>query len=105
MKEKLASVTPLVEDLRRKKEERMRQFTDTRFQIEKISREISGYGHNNSEVENTVNLDEADLSLRKLAEYETRLHTLQREKVIWSKFISKIIFSFFDVMFLVARLN
>lgn len=72
----------------------MRQFTDTRLQIEKISREISGYGYNNSEVENTVSLDEADLSLRKLAEYETHLRTLQREKVIWSKVISKNVFFF-----------
>ncbi|KAI4302120.1 hypothetical protein MLD38_037906 [Melastoma candidum] len=57
-----------------------RQFTDTKLLIEKIAREISGYGYNNSKEENTISLDVADLSLRKLAEYETCLRTLQREK-------------------------
>ncbi|XP_042942749.1 65-kDa microtubule-associated protein 6-like [Carya illinoinensis] len=58
LKEKLASVTPLVEELKMKKEERMKQFADTKDK----------------------ELDEQDLSQRKLAEYQTQLHTLQKEK-------------------------
>lgn len=81
MKEKLASVTPLVEELKIKKEERMKQFADTKAQIEKISGEISGYNHFNNGVIRTLELDEQDLSIRKLTEHQTHLHTLQKEKV------------------------
>ncbi|KAL0302733.1 UNVERIFIED_CONTAM: microtubule-associated protein 6 [Sesamum angustifolium] len=45
LKGQLASVTPLVEDLKLKKEERIKQFADIKSQIEKITCEISGYGH------------------------------------------------------------
>ncbi|KDP38177.1 hypothetical protein JCGZ_04820 [Jatropha curcas] len=80
LKEKLACVTPLVEDLRMKKEERMKQFTDIKAQIEKISGEISGYNHLNNSLMSSLTLDEQDLSIRKLNEYQTHLHTLQKEK-------------------------
>ncbi|KAK9276656.1 hypothetical protein L1049_006192 [Liquidambar formosana] len=80
LKEKLASVTPLVEDLRMKKEERMKQFSDMKAQIEKISGEISGYNHLNSALINSLTLEEQDLSLRKLTEFQTHLRTLQKEK-------------------------
>ncbi|RAL47873.1 hypothetical protein DM860_011458 [Cuscuta australis] len=79
LKEQLASITPLVEDLKLEKEERLKQFTDVTTQIEKITAEISGYG----EVINamsSLNLEENDLSLRKLTEYQTRLRALQNEK-------------------------
>lgn len=82
MKEKLASVAPLVEDLRVKKEERMKQFSDIKAQIEKISGEISGYNHLNNAPVSSLTLDEHDLSVRKLTEYQAHLHTLQKEKVI-----------------------
>lgn len=81
MKEKLASVTPIVEDLKVKKEERMKQFADIKAQIEKISMEISGHSHVNDDMISTIKLDEQDLSLRMLTEYQTHLRTLQKEKV------------------------
>ncbi|XP_010271124.1 PREDICTED: 65-kDa microtubule-associated protein 6-like isoform X2 [Nelumbo nucifera] len=80
LKEQLASITPLVEDLRMKKEERMKQFADIKAQIEKITGEISGYTHLNGVVTRTLNAEEQDLSLRKLTEYQTHLHNLQKEK-------------------------
>ncbi|GAV58115.1 MAP65_ASE1 domain-containing protein [Cephalotus follicularis] len=80
LKEKLASVTPLVEDLRARKEERIKQFADIKAHIEKISAEISEYNPLNSAKISSLNLDEQDLSLRKLTEYQTHLHTLQKEK-------------------------
>ncbi|XP_065855901.1 65-kDa microtubule-associated protein 6-like [Euphorbia lathyris] len=80
LKEKLASVSPLVEDLRMKREERMKQFADIKAHIEKISGEISGYNNLNSAWMTSVSLDEHDLSVRKLNEYQTHLHTLQKEK-------------------------
>ncbi|KAJ7942785.1 65-kDa microtubule-associated protein 6 [Quillaja saponaria] len=80
LKEKLAYVTPLVEDLKMKKEERLKQFADIKGQLEKISGEISGYQHVNNDVVSSVVPEEQDLSLRKLNEYQTHLRTLQTEK-------------------------
>ncbi|KAA8532413.1 hypothetical protein F0562_032449 [Nyssa sinensis] len=79
LKEQLASVMPLVEDLKLKKEERVKQFAEIKAQIEKITREISGYSHQINAV-GSLDLEEQDLSLRKLTEYQTHLHTLQKEK-------------------------
>ncbi|KAK4403224.1 microtubule-associated protein 6 [Sesamum angolense] len=79
LKGQLASVTPLVEDLKLKKEERIKQFADIKSQIEKITCEISGYGHIVSSV-STLNLEEQDLSLRKLTDYQSNLRALQKEK-------------------------
>ncbi|XP_057961252.1 65-kDa microtubule-associated protein 6-like [Malania oleifera] len=80
LKEQLASVTPMVDDLRIKKEERMKQFSDIKAQIEKISMEISGFDHPNSAVMSYLTLEEQDLSLRRLTEYQTHLSNLQKEK-------------------------
>jgi protein regulator of cytokinesis 1 len=81
LKEKLAAVTPLVEELRIQKEERMKQFSDIKAQIEKISGEISGYSdHLNKAMNISLTLEEQDLTLRNLNEYQTHLRTLQKEK-------------------------
>ncbi|KAH9794351.1 hypothetical protein WN944_011381 [Citrus x changshan-huyou] len=80
LKEKLASIAPLVEDLRTKKEERMKQFADIKAQIEKISGEISGYDHLSNSLINSLSLEEEDLSLRRITECQTHLRTLQKEK-------------------------
>lgn len=80
LKEQLASVTPLVEDLRSKKDERLKQFADIRAQIEKISGEISGYNHHTNTMIGCLTLEEQDLSLRNLNECQTHLRTLQKEK-------------------------
>lgn len=80
LKEKLASISPLVEDLRRKKDERMKQFADIKAQLEKISGEMSEYGYSNIASISTLSLNEEDLSLRKLSEYQTHLRSLQTEK-------------------------
>ncbi|XP_044480584.1 65-kDa microtubule-associated protein 6-like [Mangifera indica] len=79
LKEKLASVAPLVDNLRVKKEERMKQFSDIKAQITKISGEISGYDHLNNSLIN-LSLEEEDLSMRRLVDYQTHLRTLQKEK-------------------------
>lgn len=80
LKEKLASVAPLVEDLKMKKEERVKQFADLKAQIEKISGEISGYSHLDNVAIGSLSLDEQDLSQRKLTEFQTHLRSLQKEK-------------------------
>lgn len=81
LKEKLASITPLLEDLRTKKEERINQFADIKNQIEKISGEISGFNYLNDTMISCLTLEDQDLSLRRLTEFQTRLQTLQKEKV------------------------
>ncbi|KAK2453783.1 65-kDa microtubule-associated protein [Trifolium repens] len=82
LKEKLASVTPLVEELKKKKEERVKQFIDIKAQIEKISGEICGTFsvNDNVSVSSTGGVDEQDLSIRRLNEYQTHLRSLQKEK-------------------------
>ncbi|XP_057774061.1 65-kDa microtubule-associated protein 6-like isoform X2 [Salvia miltiorrhiza] len=76
LKGQLASVRPLVEDLKLKKEERMKQFADIKSQIEKITGEISGYGSSMS----VLTLEEQDLSVRKLTEHQSKLRALKKEK-------------------------
>lgn len=80
LKGQLMIVTSLVEDMKLKKEERIKQFADIKSQIEKINAEISGY----CQIANTVsalNLAEQDLSIRKLSEYQSHLRSLQKQKV------------------------
>ncbi|CAA2999957.1 65-kDa microtubule-associated 6-like [Olea europaea subsp. europaea] len=79
LKDQLSSVTTLVEDLTLKKQELVKQFSDIKAQIEKITGEISGHGHFVSDL-NALTLEEQDLSQRKLTEYQTKLHALQKEK-------------------------
>ncbi|KAL8100680.1 hypothetical protein AgCh_032801 [Apium graveolens] len=79
LKDQLMLVSPVVEDLKLKREERMKQFSDMKAQIDKISVEISGYSHLVSSGA-TLESEEQDLSLRKLTEYQTHLRALQKEK-------------------------
>lgn len=97
LKEQLGLVTPLLEDLRAKKEERLKKFTDIKGHIEKISREINGYAEPIDTVTPPDALEEHDLSLKKLNEYQIHLQALQKEKVrnldnIWT-------FSLFSLQF------
>ncbi|XP_072989913.1 65-kDa microtubule-associated protein 6-like isoform X1 [Typha latifolia] len=79
LKEKLSSVTPLLEDLRVKKDERIRQFSDIQSQIEKISAEITGRDRWLETLTEPFK-DEHDLSTRRLTDYQTQLRNLQKEK-------------------------
>ncbi|KAJ6824424.1 65-kDa microtubule-associated protein 6-like [Iris pallida] len=79
LKEQLALVTPLLEDLRKKKEERVKQFAEVRSQIEKIASEMTEFNQNNATL-SSVAIEENDLSIRKFSEYQAQLRTLQKEK-------------------------
>ncbi|KAF5759944.1 putative microtubule-associated protein, MAP65/Ase1/PRC1 [Helianthus annuus] len=87
LKCQLMMVTPLVEDLKSKKEERIKQFADIKSQIEKINGEILGYNQITSTV-SSLNLEEKELSIRKLGEYQSHLRSLQKEK---SEHIQKVL--------------
>jgi protein regulator of cytokinesis 1 len=79
LKEQLAAVVPVLENLKCKKEERIKQFFDIRSQIEKISLEMSEHDDRGDDVNSPV-ADEHDLSTRKLDNYEAQLRALQKEK-------------------------
>ncbi|CAN4087573.1 unnamed protein product [Withania somnifera] len=79
LKEQLALVTPLIDDLRVKKDERVKQFAYIKTQIDKITSEISGYSNIINAV-SSLNLEDHDLSLRNLYECQSHLRALQKEK-------------------------
>ncbi|KAB2615580.1 65-kDa microtubule-associated protein 1-like [Pyrus ussuriensis x Pyrus communis] len=76
IKEQLAAIAPLLEQLWKQKEERVKEFTDVQLQIQKICGEIAG----NSNLSESPAVDESDLSLKKLDEFHSQLHDLQKEK-------------------------
>ncbi|GAA0143305.1 non-motor microtubule binding protein [Lithospermum erythrorhizon] len=79
LKEQLAVVTTLLEDLKQKRERRLKQFVDLKEQIDKLYVEVSGYGQIVDKMD-SFNLEEQDISLRKLSEYQSHLNILQKEK-------------------------
>jgi protein regulator of cytokinesis 1 len=75
LKEQVAAIGPQLEELRRRKEDRARQFLELKTEIAKICEEIAGnYGE-------VYVAEEKDLTLRRLDEYHGQLATLQKEKV------------------------
>ncbi|KAL4580038.1 hypothetical protein LXL04_016212 [Taraxacum kok-saghyz] len=76
IKSQLAAITPALEQLWKKKEERVKKFKDVLTQIQKIRGEISGSG----DVAGSFVVDESDLSLNKLDEFHDHLQQLQKEK-------------------------
>lgn len=77
IKEQLAAIAPALENLWKQKEDRVKEFFNVQAQIEKISSEIAGISEH---VENPK-VDESDLSLKKLDEFQAQLQELQKEKV------------------------
>ncbi|KAF3968515.1 hypothetical protein CMV_007603 [Castanea mollissima] len=79
LKEQLDSITPALREMRLRKEERVNQFQAVQGQIQKISAEIAGQSeYDNSS--STVIVNENDLSLKKLEEYQIELQRLRNEK-------------------------
>ena len=90
LKEQLDSITPALREMRLRKEERVNQFQAVQGQIQKISAEIAGQSeYDNSS--STVIVNENDLSLKKLEEYQIELQRLRNEKV-QIKVIKKLLF-------------
>ncbi|VVA25617.1 PREDICTED: 65-kDa microtubule-associated [Prunus dulcis] len=76
IKEQLAAIAPVLEQLWKQKEDRVKEFSDVQSQIQKICGEIAG----NLNLSESPAVDESDLSLKKLDEYQSQLHDLQKEK-------------------------
>ncbi|CAL9087823.1 unnamed protein product [Musa textilis] len=79
IKEQLAAIAPLLEQLCKQKEDRIREFAGVQLQIEKIRGEIAGTSIIGEQM-GTPTVDEEDLSLKKLDEYQQQLQELQKEK-------------------------
>ncbi|KAK4795640.1 hypothetical protein SAY86_027966 [Trapa natans] len=77
LKEELDSILPQLEEMRKRKCDRRKQFIEVFEQIQEIANEISMY---TDMMCPTFVLDESDLSLRKLEELHRHLHALQKEK-------------------------
>jgi len=78
LKEQLDSITPALQEMRLRKEERLNQFRGVQGQIQKISAEIAGNSDNEP---STIVVNENDLSLKRLEEYQNELQRLYNEKV------------------------
>lgn len=78
IKEQLAAIAPALEQLWKQKEERVKEFSDVQSQIQKICGEIAG---NLSLGHQAPSVDESELTLKKLDEYQAQLQELQKEKV------------------------
>ncbi|MCO5608818.1 hypothetical protein L7F22_063035 [Adiantum nelumboides] len=78
LKGQIAAITPQLEELRLKKEQRIQQFTDVTSQIQKLTAEIDGSSVQSC---NSQLIDIGDdLSLRRLEEHHAHLQGLQKEK-------------------------
>lgn len=76
LKEQLDTITPALQEMQLRIDVRVNQFKEVQDQIQKISSEIEG--HSDHDI---VIVNEADLSLKKLEEYQNELQRLHREKV------------------------
>lgn len=76
IKEQLGAIAPALEKLWKQKDERIKEFSDVQSQIQKICAEIAG---TSDQLESPV-VDESDLSLKKLDEFQSQLQDLQKEK-------------------------
>uniref|UniRef100_A0A6M2F212 65-kDa microtubule-associated protein 3-like n=1 Tax=Populus davidiana TaxID=266767 RepID=A0A6M2F212_9ROSI len=74
LKEELGRILPQLEEMRKRKLDRRKQFHEVVEDIQKISSEIYGSADHN------ILVDEDDLSLRRLEELHRQLHELEKEK-------------------------
>lgn len=81
LKEQLNSITPALREMQLRKEERVKQFRAVQAQIQKNSAEIAGRSEY-TDTSSTVVVNESDLSLKILEEYQNELHRLHNEKVM-----------------------
>ncbi|KAL7093936.1 hypothetical protein ACP275_11G070400 [Erythranthe tilingii] len=79
LKEQLNSITPALREMQLRKEERVKQFRTVQTQIHRISSQIAGRTEYD-DPSPSVSINENDLSLKKLEEYQNELHRLHNEK-------------------------
>ncbi|CAN1794579.1 65-kDa microtubule-associated protein 8 [Linum perenne] len=87
--------------MRLRKEDRLSQFRAVQGQIQRISAEIAGQSVYDVDSITNVTVNENDLSMKKLEEYQSELQRLHKEKVLKQKFISTWFLT--DKLFHVAK--
>ncbi|KAK3022715.1 hypothetical protein RJ639_046699, partial [Escallonia herrerae] len=80
LKQQIYAISPVLDDLRWKKRERIKQFSETQLQIVRICAEIAGNDQSINSADLQVN--EQDLTSRKLGEMKSHLQELQSEKTL-----------------------
>ncbi|GMI70123.1 microtubule-associated protein 65-5 [Hibiscus trionum] len=80
LKQQISYIRPVLEELRSKKKQRVKEFTETQSQIAQICAEIAGNGQ--SMLLSDPEVDERDLTVKKLGELKSHLQELQNEKII-----------------------
>jgi len=79
--EQLAKIQPVLEDLRRRRDDRLNDFRAIQLQIVRLQAEISGAIDHGDPAAPMV--DENDLSLKRLGELKEQLNGLQTERVVY----------------------
>lgn len=85
LKEELGLIAPELAEMRRRREERRRQFADVTQRVNRIQEEmdlLAGGGHGQPHAHAAVVVDGSDLTTTKLDALRAYLHHLQQEKVI-----------------------
>ncbi|KAK7256939.1 hypothetical protein RIF29_30551 [Crotalaria pallida] len=80
LKQQLAIIRPVLEDLRSKKDDRIKEFSKVKSQISQICAEIAGCEQSESVMDPEV--DQCDLTVKKLGELKSHLQELQNEKIL-----------------------
>ncbi|XP_068663555.1 65-kDa microtubule-associated protein 5 [Aristolochia californica] len=78
LKQQMSAIKPVLDDLRMKKEERVKESVNIQIHILQIQGEIAGSNYHRNSV--ATQLEERDLTLKKLGELKLNLGELQREK-------------------------
>lgn len=81
LKQQISAVNPVLDELRLKKQERMKDFYETETQIARICAEIAGSDRSFDSADPEI--DERDLTVKRLGELKSHLKELQNEKVCW----------------------
>ncbi|XP_026412902.1 65-kDa microtubule-associated protein 1-like isoform X2 [Papaver somniferum] len=80
LKDQISAIKPVLEDLRRKKDERVKEFQKIQSQIVQLLAQLAGNAHHDNSSDPQV--DECDLTVVKLGELKSQLQELQREKTV-----------------------
>uniref|UniRef100_A0A7N0RC46 Uncharacterized protein n=1 Tax=Kalanchoe fedtschenkoi TaxID=63787 RepID=A0A7N0RC46_KALFE len=78
LKEQISAMKPVLDELKAKKEDRVKELSEIQLQINYISSEITGSGHSENGVDQLLNW--CDLSARMVGKMKSRLEDLQTEK-------------------------
>ncbi|CAN1343857.1 65-kDa microtubule-associated protein 5 [Linum perenne] len=78
LKQQLSAVKPVLQDLRQRKQARMGEFYEIQSQIAQICAEIAGKDLSSYSVD--LQIDECDLTVKRLGELKSHLKELQTEK-------------------------